>query len=244
MREYGLFIDGEFVPAASGETFDTLDPSTGEVVAKVALAGTEDVDRALDAARRAFDRGPWPRMDPAERASVMRDVWERLVRAQDDIIRLEVADAGHTIRNASLWTVPFSNEYWRALSELGGTMRYLEPLPPADFPSPAWQWIERVPFGVCAQITPWNVPYMMAIWKIAPAIVTGNSVVLKPAMETPLTALELARVIGESDIPPGVVNVLPGPGLPTGEALVTDPRVDKIAFTGSTETGRRIIQLG
>jgi aldehyde dehydrogenase (NAD+) len=244
MSEYGLFIDGEFVPAASGETFDTLDPSTGEVVAKVALAGTEDVDRALDAARRAFDQGPWPRMEPGERASVMRDVWERLVKAQDDIVRLEVADAGHTIRNASLWTVPFSNEYWRALTELGGTMRYLEPLPPADFPSPAWQWIERVPFGVCAQITPWNVPYMMAIWKIAPAIVTGNSVVLKPAMETPLTALELARVIGESDIPPGVVNVLSGPGLPTGEALVTDPRVDKIAFTGSTETGRRIMQLG
>jgi aldehyde dehydrogenase (NAD+) len=244
MREYGLFIDGEFVPAASGETFDTLDPSTGEVVAKVSLAGPEDADRALDAARRAFDEGPWPGMEPGERARIMRDVWERLVQAQDDIVRLEVADAGHTIRNASLWTVPFSNEYWRALAELGGTMRYLEPLPPADFPSPAWQWIERVPFGVCAQITPWNVPYMMAIWKIAPAIVTGNSVVLKPAMETPLTALELARVIGDSDIPPGVVNVLPGPGLPTGEALVTDPRVDKIAFTGSTETGRRIMQLG
>jgi aldehyde dehydrogenase (NAD+) len=199
MREYGLFIDGQFVEAASGETFETHDPSTGELVATVARAGVEDVDRALSAARREADEGPWPKLPPQDRT--------------------------------------------RILAEAASRISYVEQVPRYDFPTPAWEWVQREPFGVCAQIIPWNVPYMMAIWKIAPAIATGNTVVLKPAAETPVTAMELARIIQESDIPPGVVNVLPGPGVPTGEAMVTDERVDKVAFTGSTETGRRIMQL-
>jgi aldehyde dehydrogenase (NAD+) len=212
-------------------------------VARVALAATEDVDRALTAARRAFDEGPWPTMRPEERTRLMLRVFDRLAEAQDDIAALETADAGHTLRNSTLFSVPYSNEYWRFLAEAAGAMRYVEPVPRFDYPTPAWEFVERTPFGVCAQIIPWNFPYMMAIWKIAPAIATGNTVVLKPAMETPVTAMDLARTIGESDIPPGVVNVIPGPGLPVGEVLVTDPRVDKIAFTGSTEVGRRIMQL-
>jgi aldehyde dehydrogenase (NAD+) len=243
VREYELFIDGEFVPATSGETFEAHDPSTGQVVATVALAGTEDVDRALAAARRAFDEGPWSTMRPQERARLMLRVFERLAEAQDDIAELETADAGHTMRTSTLFSVPYSNEYWRYLAEAAGAMSYVEPVPRHDFPTPAWEFVERTPFGVCAQIIPWNFPYMMAIWKIAPAMATGNAVVLKPAMETPVTAMELAGIIAESDIPPGVVNVLPGPGVPVGEALVTDGRVDKIAFTGSTEVGRRIMQL-
>ena len=243
MREYGLFVDGEFAPAASGETFETHDPSTGEVVAKVALAGTEDVGRALGAARRAFDEGPWPTMRPQERTRLMLRVFDRLAEAQEDIAELETADAGHTMRTSTLFSVPYSNDYWRYLAEAAGSMSYVEPVPRHDFPTPAWEFVDRTPFGVCAQIIPWNFPYMMAIWKIAPAIATGNTVVLKPAMETPVTAMEVARIIAESDIPPGVVNVLPGPGVPVGEALVTDARVDKIAFTGSTEVGRRIMQL-
>jgi len=243
MRAYGLFIDGEFVDAASGETFETHDPSTGEVVATVARAGAEDVDRALAAARRAFDQGPWPTMKPQERTRLMLRVFDRLVEAQEDMAALETADAGHTMRMSNLFTVPYSNEFWRYLAEAAGSMSYVEPVPRYDFPTAAWEFVERSPFGVCAQIIPWNVPYMMAVWKIAPAIATGNTVVLKPAMETPVTAMELAGIIAEADIPPGVVNVLPGPGVPVGEAMVTDPRVDKIAFTGSTEVGRRIMQL-
>jgi aldehyde dehydrogenase (NAD+) len=122
-------------------------------------------------------------------------------------------------------------------------MSYVEPVPNYVFPTEAWEFVERVPFGVCGQIIPWNVPYMMAIWKIAPAIATGNTVVLKPALETPVSAMALAEVIAESDIPPGVVNIVPGHGASAGEALVSDPRVDKVAFTGSTEVGRRIMQL-
>ncbi|MGH2765579.1 MAG: aldehyde dehydrogenase family protein [Actinomycetota bacterium] len=243
MREYGLFIGGEFAPAASGETFETRDPSTGEVVATVAKAGAEDVDRALSAARRAFDEGPWPTMKPRERTRIMLEVLDRLVEAQEEIAALETADAGHTRRMSNLFTVPYSNEFWRYLAQAAGALSYIEPVPRYDFPTAAWEFVERSPFGVCAQIVPWNVPYMMAIWKIAPAIATGNTVVLKPAMETPVTAMELARIVAGSDIPPGVVNVLPGPGIPVGEAMVTDPRVDKISFTGSTEVGRRIMQL-
>jgi acyl-CoA reductase-like NAD-dependent aldehyde dehydrogenase len=243
MREYGLFIDGEFVRAASGETFETHDPSTGEVVAAVARAGAEDADLALAAARRAFDEGPWPTMRPEERTRRLLRVLERLVAAQEEIAALETADAGHTVRTSTLFSVPYSNEFWRYLAEAAGSMSYVEPVPRFDFPTAAWEFVERTPFGVCAQIIPWNFPYMMAIWKIAPAIATGNTVVLKPATETPVTAMELARAIAETDIPPGVVNVIPGPGVPVGEAMVTDPRVDKIAFTGSTEVGRRIMQL-
>ena len=243
MREYGLFIDGEFVDAASGETFETHDPSTSEVVARVARAGAEDVDRAMAAARRAFDEGPWARLSPQERTRIMLRVYERLQEAAGDLADLEMRDAGQTIRAASLFLVPYSTEFWGYLAEAASRISYVEQVPRFDFPTPAWEWVQREPFGVCAQIIPWNVPYMMAIWKIAPAIATGNTIVLKPAPETPVTAMELARIIQESDIPPGVVNILPGPGVPTGEAMVTDPRVDKVAFTGSTEVGRRIMQL-
>ncbi|HEX2032302.1 MAG TPA: aldehyde dehydrogenase family protein [Actinomycetota bacterium] len=243
MREYQIFIDGGFVDAASGETVESRDPSTGEVVARVATAGPEDVDRAIAAARRAFDEGPWPQMRPEERTRIMLDVYDRLADAAAEIGELESADAGQTVRQSSLFLIPYSNEYWKYLAELASRIPYVEPVPRYEFPTAAWDWVQREPFGVCAQITPWNVPYMMAIWKIAPAIATGNTVVLKPALETPVTAMELARIIAESDIPPGVVNIVPGHGPVAGEALCTDPRVDKIAFTGSTEIGRRIMQL-
>ena len=243
MREYGLFIDGEFTDAASGETFETHDPSTGELVARVARAGVEDVDRALAAARRAADEGPWPGMRPEDRTKIMMQVFDRLKEIEPELCDLESRDAGQTIRLSSLFLIPYSTEFWKYLAEASSRISYVEQVPRYDFPVPGWEFVQREPFGVCAQIIPWNVPYMMAMWKIAPAIATGNTVVLKPAAETPVTAMEIARVIADSDIPPGVVNIIPGPGVPTGESLITDPRVDKISFTGSTETGRRIMQL-
>ena len=193
--EYRLFIDGAFVDSASGETFDALDPSTGEVVAKVANGTPEDMDRAIAAARRAFDEGPWPGMDPKERARIMLDVGERLAEKASEIGELETCDAGHTIRNSSLFSVPYSNEYWKYLAELGGRMSYVEPVPKYVFPTEAWEFVERVPFGVCGQIIPWNFPYMMAIWEIAPAIATGNTDVLKPALEAPVASMALAELI-------------------------------------------------
>src|SRR3989440_6882050 len=243
VREYRLFIDGEFVNAASNEVFETTNPSTGEVVAKVARGGKEDIDRAVAAARKAFDEGPWPSMKPSERTKVMLDAFEKIKAADADIAQLEAEDAGHTVRMANLFTIPYSNEYWRHLAELAQRLEYHEPVEDYGFPTPAWDFVLREPYGVCAGIIPWNVPYMMAIWKIAPALATGNTVVLKPATYTPASACALAEILAATDLPPGVVNVVPGSGAAAGEALVTDPRVDKVAFTGSTEVGRRIMQL-
>src|SRR5438067_3715078 len=243
MREFKLFVGGEFVDALDGATFETTNPSTGEVVARVAKGGPKDVDRAVAAARKAADEGPWPAMKPSERTRVMLRAFERIKDREAEIAELEAADAGHTMRMANLFTIPYSNEYWRHLAELAQRLTYHEPVEDYAFPTPAWDFVLREPFGVCAGIIPWNVPYMMAIWKIAPAVATGNAVVLKPATDTPASACALAEILAETDIPPGVVNVVPGSGAAAGEALVTDPRVDKIAFTGSTEVGRRIMQL-
>jgi aldehyde dehydrogenase (NAD+) len=243
MRELKLFIGGEFVDAADGRTFETMDPSTGEPVARLALGGAEDMDRAVTAARKAFDEGPWPTMAPDDRLAAMRRVLEGMMARQDELCGLETADAGHTMRMSTLFTVPYANEFWRHLAELGARVDYQEPTEPYGFPVPAWDFVLREPFGVCAGIIPWNFPYLMAVWKLAPAIATGNTVVIKPALETPVTAMALAEVIAEAGLPPGVVNIVPGEGVPAGEALVSDPRVDKVAFTGSTETGKRIMQL-
>jgi aldehyde dehydrogenase (NAD+) len=243
MREFKLFIGGGFTDAESGETFETTNPSTGEVVAEVAKGGPKDVERAVATARKAFDEGPWPNMTPAERTKVMLDAFEKIKEREPEIAQLEAEDAGHTMRMANLFTIPYSNEYWRHLAELAQRLEYQEPVEDYGFPTPAWDFVLREPYGVCAGIIPWNVPYMMAIWKIAPAIATGNTCVIKPATYTPASACALAEILAETDIPPGVVNVVPGSGAAAGEALCTDPRVDKIAFTGSTEVGRRIMQL-
>ncbi len=243
MSQYQLFIDGEFVDAASGGTFQSTNPSTGEPVATISLGEREDVSRAVGAARRAFDEGPWGSMTPAGRAEIMQRAFQRMTEKDQEIVALECEDAGHTMRMSSLFTVPFSNEFWRYLSELGARTTVTEPVDAYGFPAPTWDFVWREPFGVCGAIIPWNLPYMMAIWKLAPALATGNTVVLKPALETPVTAMALAQILAEADFPPGVVNIVPGHGPAVGEALVSDPRVDKIAFTGSTEVGRRVMQL-
>jgi aldehyde dehydrogenase (NAD+) len=243
MREYRLFIGGEFVASTSGEIFETTNPSSGEAVATVARGGAQDVDRAVAAARKAFDEGPWPNMKPQERTAVMLRAFDKIAEAAGGIGQLEAEDAGHTIRMANLFTIPYANEYWRHLAELAARLPYHEPVEDYGFPTPAWDFVLREPFGVCAAIIPWNFPYMMAVWKLAPALATGNTVVLKPATYTPASAMALAEVLAQCDLPPGVVNIVPGAGASAGEALCADPRVDKIAFTGSTEVGRRIMQL-
>ena len=243
MREYKLFIGGELVDAASGETFEAYDPSTGEAVATVAKGGAEDVDRAVAAARKAFDEGPWPSMAPAERWKVMQRVHALLEERASELAVLESENGGHTARMANLYSVPYAHEFWRYLGELAGKMDYTEPGPAYDFPAPAWHHIRREPVGVVGAITPWNYPYLMAFWKLSPALATGCTIVLKPASYTPETTMALAEIFAESDLPPGVVNLVPGGGASVGEALVTHPDVNKISFTGSTEVGRRIMQL-
>jgi aldehyde dehydrogenase (NAD+) len=235
-----LVIGGERTGAVSGETFESIDPSTGEAFATIAKAGTEDVDRAVQAARAAFDAGPWPRMKGRERAKALLAVADLVKQRGQELAETEARDSGGTIRKAQNADVGMVISTFRTYAELAA--READESPLTRVPGSV-NWVRREPMGVCAAITPWNFPVQMAAWKIAPAIAAGNTVILKPASFTPLSSIMLGELCAEAGIPEGVVSVLPGPGAAAGEALVTHPMVDKIAFTGSTEVGRRIMQL-
>jgi acyl-CoA reductase-like NAD-dependent aldehyde dehydrogenase len=238
IRTYGLLIDGQFVPAASGETFPTYNPATNEVIGYVARASREDVDRAVRAARRAFDEGPWGRMTPNERARRLRRVAEILRERVDELARLETLNCGKIIVESRMDILAAANcfDYYANLTgQIWG-----ETIP---MNGPLLDYTVREPYGVCGQIIPWNFPILMAAWKLAPALAAGNTVVLKPASYTPITALVLGQICLEAGIPEGVVNVVTGPGSEVGAAICEHPLVDKIAFTGETETGREILRL-
>ncbi|MFM7224019.1 MAG: aldehyde dehydrogenase family protein [Actinomycetota bacterium] len=237
-----LFIDGQWVDAESGETFETYAPSTGEKIGDLAKAGRADAQRAVEAARRAFDDGPWARMTGAERAAKLRAVAEILNGRAAELAEIEARDGGGTMRKAMFADVPGAVGTFNTFAELAESQpdevdRGVSPFPPAK------STVRYEPIGVCSGIVPWNFPFLMAGWKIAPAIAAGNSVVLKPASFTSLSAVEMVRACAEADIPPGVVNLITGPGGSAGEELAQHPLVDKVAFTGSTEVGRRIMQL-
>ena len=239
---YPLVIGGELTPAASGETFDSTDPSTGEVFAKVAKGGQDDARRAVEAARAAFDEGPWPRMRGRERAKHLLQVAELVKQNAKHLAKLEAQDSGGTIRKANNADIGMVISTFRVFADIAQRENDEEALPRNPFP-PSHNYLRREPLGVCAGITPWNFPIQMAAWKIAPAIAAGNTVVIKPASYTAITTLELGRLCVEAGIPEGVVNVVSGPGAAAGEELVASELVDKVAFTGSTEVGRRIMQL-
>lgn len=236
-----LVIGGELSASASGETFESIDPSTGESFAHVAKAGAEDVKRAASAARKAFDEGPWPRMRGRDRAKALLGVADGIKKHAPDLAELESRDSGGTIRKAQNADIGMAISTFRFYAELASREDDEEPLLPRSPMS--YNYLRREPIGVCAAIAPWNVPLQMASWKIAPAIAAGNTVILKPASFTPLTSIEVGKICLEAGIPEGVVNVLPGPGAAAGEELVASPLVDKVAFTGSTEIGMRIMQI-
>jgi acyl-CoA reductase-like NAD-dependent aldehyde dehydrogenase len=244
VRDYKLFIDGEWVDAASGETFETTNPSDGSVVGRVAKGGKDDMRRGIEAARRTFDSGTWADMPQEERSRRMLKAWEALTAALPTLSQIEAEDAGHTLRMANLFSIALGVEHWRILAQLAATMPEYEPVPWNDFPAVQWGIVRREPYGVTAAITPWNFPFILMMWKAAPSLATGNSIVIKPATYTPMSTLEFARILQETDLfPPGVINVVPGAGAAAGEELAANPMVDKVAFTGSTEVGRRIMQL-
>jgi len=233
-----LLIGGQRRPARSGATFTVNEPATGWPMATVAQAGPPDVDDALAAATRAFDDGPWPRMSPTERGRVLLRAAALLRERSEEFARVEARNAGKPIGDAR-WEVveaaAASLEYFGgAADKLQGEV--------APIAAPGLGLILREPVGVCALIVPWNFPLMIATWKIAPALACGNSVVLKPASYTPLTALMLGELLIEAGVPDEAVSVLPGPGSQVGNALVADPRVAKISFTGETGTGTSILQ--
>ncbi len=237
-----LFIDGTWTDASDGATFPSFEPSTGTQLAEVARGTRDDAERAVAAARRAFDDGPWPRMSGPERAATVRRVGELLQERSQDLATLEARDGGGTMRKALFVDVPSAVGTFAFFAHCAETMP--DELPHGENAAPpAVSVIRREPYGVCASVIPWNFPLVMAGWKIAPAIAAGNTVVLKPASYTSLTAVELVRACEDAGVPPGVVNLVTGPGASVGETLAAHPGVDKVAFTGSTEVGRRIMQL-
>jgi acyl-CoA reductase-like NAD-dependent aldehyde dehydrogenase len=233
-----LFIGGEFVPSASGKRFSTTNPATGERIAEVAEAGREDLDRAVAAARDAFDSGPWAAMKPRERGRILIKAADLLLSRAEEFGRVETLDNGKPIFESAKIDMPVAAE---ALSYFG---EYADKLYGDTFParSDAFLMTMREPVGVVGAITPWNFPLLQAMWKIAPALALGNSVVLKPASLTPLTALLFADLLREAGLPPGAFNVVPGPGAHVGAAMAEHPGIDKISFTGETQTGKAILR--
>ncbi len=238
---YQQYIDGEWVGAADGQTYEITNPSDEEVVALAAAGTREDARRAVAAARRSFDAGDWRFKTQQQRTEIMYEIVRHLQEVSDGWGLLEAQSAGAVIRKTAVVDVPLAIEHFRSLAEQALSIPWYEPLAWFDQPYVSWNFVQREPVGVCAGIIPWNFPLIFAVWKIAPAIAMGNSVVLKPAPQTPLTALELVRAIDDTGlIPNGVINVVTGPGVDVGAELVQSPDVDKLAFTGSTATGRRV----
>ncbi|ANH94681.1 aldehyde dehydrogenase family protein [Streptomyces sp. NPDC058319] len=232
-----LFIDGKFQPADSGETVQDINPATEQPLCEVAWAGTSDLDRAVQAARRAFDLGPWPGMPAKERGRLLLRIADGIEGAGEELARLETLDVGKPITFTRGFDVRAAAEIFRYYAGM------VEQLEGAARPAGArsLQYTRREPVGVVGAITPFNFPLNLAVNKIAPALAAGNTIVHKPAEQTPLTALVLARVMAEAGLPEGVHNVVTGDGATVGAALVEHPGIDKISFTGSTATGKRLI---
>jgi phenylacetaldehyde dehydrogenase len=233
-----LLIDGKWVAAVSGKTFDSIDPATGEVLARVAEGDRADIDLAVKAARRAFESGPWSRMTASQRGRVIWKIGDLIEEHTEEFAELETLDNGKPISISRVADVPLAADLFRYMA---GWATKIEgsTIPIAG---PYHAYTRREPIGVVGQIIPWNFPLLMAAWKLGPALATGCTVILKPAEQTPLSAIRLAELALEAGLPPGVLNVVTGFGETAGAALAAHPDVDKIAFTGSTEVGRLIVQ--
>jgi acyl-CoA reductase-like NAD-dependent aldehyde dehydrogenase len=234
-RRYQLFIGGEWVDAQSGQTFTTPNPATGQPLAEVAAADKADIDKAVAAARKAFE-GKWAKVSARERGRMLYKLAQLVEAHAKELAALETADNGKPIRESSYVDLP---QVVENLEYFAGWATKIEG-ETIPVPGPFFNYTLREPVGVCGQIIPWNFPLLMAAWKLAPALAAGNTVVLKPAEQTPVTALELGKLIEEAGFPEGVVNIVPGYGETAGAALAAHPGIDKIAFTGSTEVGKLI----
>jgi gamma-glutamyl-gamma-aminobutyraldehyde dehydrogenase len=233
----GIFIDGEFRSAASGATFDTVNPATGELLTAVASADSVDVDAAVVSARTSFESGVWSKTSPAHRKRVLLRLAELIMAHRAELALLDSMDMGKLVMEAYNVDVPSAADlfafYGEALDKINGEIAPTEPGNLA--------LVTREPLGVVGAVTPWNFPLDLAVWKIAPALAVGNSVVLKPAEQAPLSSLLLAELAVEAGLPPGVLNVVPGLGPTAGAPLGLHPDVDVLAFTGSTATGKRFL---
>ena len=227
-KKNNLFINGEFIPPVKGTYFETINPANEEKLADVAKAEQADVDKAVKAARSAYDK-VWSKMKPAERGKYIYRIARLIQERAREFAVIESMDSGKPIRESRDIDIPLVSAHFFYYAGWADKLEY------------AFPGKQAKPIGVAGQIIPWNFPLLMAAWKLAPALATGNTVVLKPAETTPLTALKLAELIQEAELPPGVVNIINGAGK-TGRALVEHPDIDKIAFTGSTEVGKLIMK--
>ncbi|CAN5790715.1 aldehyde dehydrogenase DhaS [soil metagenome] len=234
-RKYQLFIDGQWVDAESGKTFTTPNPATGENLAEVSEADKADIDKAVSAARRAFE-GKWSKMSARDRGRILYKLSKLIEEHSSELAALETADNGKPIKESTYVDLPQVAENFEYFAGWATKIEG-ETIP---VPGQMFNYTLREPVGVCGQIIPWNFPLLMAAWKLAPALAAGNTVVLKPAEQTPVTAMELGKLIQEAGFPEGVVNIVPGYGETAGAALAAHPGIDKIAFTGSTEVGKLI----
>jgi phenylacetaldehyde dehydrogenase len=239
-RQHRMLIDGRFVLAASGKTFPVYNPATGEVVAHVPEAEAEDVNRAVSAARKAFDEGPWSKMSPSDRGKLIWKLGDLLEANLEEVAEIESLDNGKPFSVARVADLPLAVDMFRymagwATKITGSTLSF-------STPGAFHSYTVREPIGVVGQIIPWNFPLLMAVWKLAPALAAGCTVVLKVAEQTPMSALRLAELVDQAGFPPGVVNILTGYGEGAGAPLAAHPLVDKIAFTGSTEVGKLIVK--
>src|SRR2546429_8242986 len=238
MTSEHLVLGGERALSAEGKTFSVIEPGTGKPFAEVAEAGTQDVERAVQSAHRAFEEGRWPRLSATERGRILLRASTLVRERLEDIAVVEARNAGKPIRDArgEIGLVAAVLEYW------GGAANKIfgETIPVQDA---GMEVTLREPVGVCALIIPWNFPLVIASWEIAPALACGNTGVVKPAQLTPLSVLILTDILMEAGLPPGVISVLPGPGSAVGNALVPHPLVSKVSFTGSTEVGSQIMRL-
>jgi phenylacetaldehyde dehydrogenase len=235
-----MLIDGKMVGAVSGKTFAVYNPATGGVIANVPEGDKADVDLAVAAARRAFDERRWGRITPSERGRILWRIADLIERDLEEMAELESIDNGKPYAVARVADLPLAVDMFRYMG--GWATKITGSTLPLSLPGEYLSYTVREPVGMVGQIIPWNFPLLMAAWKIAPALAAGCTIVLKAAEQTPLTALRLAEIIQEADVPPGVVNIVSGFGETAGAALAAHPDVDKVAFTGSTEVGKLIVQ--
>lgn len=232
-----LFIDNKFVPSISAKLFDTMNPSTGEKIASISEACPEDIDLAVKSARNAFDNGPWRRLSSSQRGKLIYKLADLMKKNLEELAYLESIDGGQPLTLARFMVLSACETFHYFAGYADKVHGQVIPIE-----GPYLCYTRHEPVGVVAAITPWNVPIIMAAWKLAPALAMGCTIIHKPAEQTPLTALKLGELIAEAGFPPGVVNILPGFGLTAGKPLAQHPLVDKVAFTGSTEVGFEIIR--
>ncbi|MEW6057602.1 MAG: aldehyde dehydrogenase family protein [Bdellovibrionota bacterium] len=236
MKTYDMLIGGKWVQARSKATREIRDPANGELIAKVPESAKEDVVAAIDAARAAFDEGPWRKTTALDRGKLLFRLADAIRAEAKKLAELETRNCGKPLTEAEFDIADAANcfEFYAGLA----TKIHGETMP---VPANSVSFVVREPIGVCGQIIPWNYPLLMASWKLAPALAAGNTCILKPSELTPLTALELGRILSQLEFPAGVVNILTGPGAGAGEELASNPRIDKVAFTGGTVTGRKVM---